>query len=154
MNPHNETDRVYGISPAFARRFKELMARFFSRDPKLWPCFAEEGFCRVNEFRRRGLPPDKRLTVYPDGERLRDRLLAERCVSINSRIPDGHPDELMLFAAALSKDWENPASVENVITMPCDPAIYGAMLGTLANPNLVYQEYAGMADELEKNVVR
>jgi glutamate/tyrosine decarboxylase-like PLP-dependent enzyme len=61
---------------------------------------------------------------------------------------------LLLFAGALSKDWENPSSVENVITMSADPAIYGAQMGILANPNLVYSEYAGVAEELEKKVVR
>ena len=30
-----------------------------------------------------------------------------------------------------------PSSVENVITMSADPAIYGAQMGILANPNLV-----------------
>ncbi|MCJ8269430.1 MAG: hypothetical protein MJK04_08510, partial [Psychrosphaera sp.] len=62
--------------------------------------------------------------------------------------------EMLLFAGTLCKNWENPASVENVITMPCDPAIYGSMIGTLANPNLVYKEYCGMAEDLERYVVR
>lgn len=66
----------------------------------------------------------------------------------------GEPMAELLFAGALSKDWENPSSVENVITMSADPAIYGAQLGILANPNLVYSEYAGVAEELEKKVVR
>ena len=38
--------------------------------------------------------------------------------------------------------------------MSADPAIYGAQMGILANPNLVYSEYAGVAEELEKKVVR
>jgi glutamate/tyrosine decarboxylase-like PLP-dependent enzyme len=60
----------------------------------------------------------------------------------------------LVFVGALSKCWEDPASVENVITTPCDAAIQGAAMGILANPNLVYSEYAGMAEELERVVVR
>ena len=48
-------------------------------------------------------------------------------------LPDGTPHDLLTFAGALSKDWENPASVENVVTMPSDPGIYGAMVGLFTN---------------------
>jgi len=60
----------------------------------------------------------------------------------------------MLFTAATSKNWEDPASVENVICLASDPAIYGAVMGTVVNPNLVYEEYCGMAEQLERAVVR
>jgi len=60
----------------------------------------------------------------------------------------------LVFTGALSKCWEDPASVENVITTPCDAAIQGAAIGLVANPNLVYSEYCGMAEELERVVVR
>ena len=63
-------------------------------------------------------------------------------------------DPILLFAAALSKNWEDPASVENVITSPSDPALFGSMTGILANPNLVPREYSEMAGELESLVVR
>jgi len=130
------------------------MARYFSRNPEYWPCFADPGFRRVIEFRQRHLQPEQRLEEYPESAPLLRRLETESDVPLHGTFPQGVPDDLLTFAAALSKDWENPGSVENVITMPCDPAIYGSMLGVLANPNLVYQEYAGMADALEKNVVR
>ena len=60
----------------------------------------------------------------------------------------------MFFAAALSKNWEDPASVENVITSPSDPALFGSMAGILANANLVHPEYSEMAGELESMVIR
>lgn len=154
MSATASKDQAHAIAPAFAARYHKLMAHFFSRNPKLWPCFAHEGFRRIVAFRQRCLPPSARLAAYPDGLRLQTEIMTEDCVAPTSRVPDGTPDEHLLFTAALSKDWENPASVENVITMPCDPAIYGTMLGSLANPNLVYAEYAGMADQLEKNVIR
>ena len=30
------------------------------------------------------------------------------------------------------------------------PAVYGSMLGLLGNPNMVYCEYSGVADNMEK----
>jgi len=41
--------------------------------------------------------------------------------------PRSGVDPLLLFAAALSKNWEDPASVENVVTSPSDPALMGRM---------------------------
>jgi glutamate/tyrosine decarboxylase-like PLP-dependent enzyme len=138
----------------FASRFDLIRKYYFSRNPEYWPCFSDPGFSAINSFRRRYIAPDKRIESYPDGKKLYADLLAETAIPRKMSIPDGKPPGLLTFAAALSKDWENPASVENVITMPSDPGIYGAMIGSLANPNLVYSEYSGMADELEKNVIR
>ena len=63
-------------------------------------------------------------------------------------------DPMLVFAAALSKNWENPASVENVTPSACDPAIFGSMSSILANPNLVHPDYSEMAAELEMMVIR
>ena len=70
------------------------------------------------------------------------------------RDPRGSVDPILLFAAALSKNWEDPASVENVVTSPSDPALFGSMAGILANANLVHPEYSELAGELEAMVVR
>lgn len=142
------------LDPVFDAKMRLVMERYFSRDPKLWPCFAAAGFTRIAEFRRRRLPVEGRVQAWPDGERLQRELETETGIPAGSMPPGGTADAMLEFAAALSKDWENPASVENVVTMPCDPAIYGAMMGSMANPNLVYREYSGMADEVEKSVTR
>ncbi len=144
---------VNAVSPEFARRFATVKAHFFSRNPDLWPVFREPGFATLNEFRARGLAPDARLNAWPDGRARLADLCETMPVPAQMRTP-GEPMTELLFAGALSKDWENPSSVENVITMSADPAIYGAQMGILANPNLVYSEYAGVAEELEKKVVR
>ncbi|MEI6165850.1 MAG: pyridoxal-dependent decarboxylase [bacterium] len=147
-------DAEHAVDPAFEARCQHVREHFFSRNPKYWPCFKDPGFSQIIEFRNRHLKPDHRLLSYNGGVGLRQQLMTQDRIPPGIQLPGGQPDGLLRFAAALSKDWENPASVENVITMPCDPAIYGAMMGLLANPNLVYTEYSGMADELEKNVVR
>ena len=146
--------RDHAADPAFEEKLAAILGRFFSRDPKYWPCFADPGFASINAFRRRYLPPAEKLAHYPGGAELYDELARIGLVPRHAAEPDGRPDELLQFTAALSKDWENPASVENVITMPCDPGIYGAMIGCMVNPNLVYSEYSGMADELAKAVIR
>ncbi|MEO5958419.1 MAG: pyridoxal-dependent decarboxylase, partial [Opitutaceae bacterium] len=130
-----------------------IRARYFSRDPKLWPVFRDPGLHRLVESRRHHEPAAERVAAYPDGKKLLDALMADHELPQEGRVP-GEVHESLLFAAAMSKNWENPASVENVVTMPCDPAIYGAMMGVAANPNLVYREYSEVADELEKTVIR
>ncbi|OWY37281.1 aspartate aminotransferase family protein [Xenophilus sp. AP218F] len=146
-------EAVNAVTPEFARRFATVKARYFSRDPRLWPVFQDPGFARLNAFRSLHLPPEARLAAWPDGAARMADLTENMPVPAEMRDP-AQPLEELLFAAALSKDWENPSCVENVITMSADPAIYGAQMGVLANPNLVYSEYAGVAEDLEKKVVR
>jgi glutamate/tyrosine decarboxylase-like PLP-dependent enzyme len=153
LNLLNE-DAVNQISPRFQQLYQEVFADYFSRDPARWPVFAEPGFAAMTQFRSQQLSPEQRLTAYPNGPELQQALLENSTMPSGRTKPNGQSDDMLAFAAALSKNWENPSSVENVVTMPCDPAIYGSMMGTLANPNLAYSEYSGMADQLEKNVVR
>lgn len=140
-------------TPVFRREIARVRALYFARDPDLWPVYRDPGFAHVLEARRRFGLPAQRLAAYPGGEKLLHELRTDHHVP-EEGLPPGRPLERLLFAAALSKAWENPASVENVVTLPADPAIYGAMLGQIANPNLVYREYCEMADELEEAVVR
>ena len=142
------------VSHEFEKRIEKVKAYFFSRNPEYWPVFATDAFKDIVAFRNLNLVPDKRLESYPNGDKLYQQIKSESSVPESLCVPQGRPDEMLSFTGALSKDWENRSSVENVITMPCDPAIYGTMVGSLSNPNLVYSEYSGMADELEKNVIR
>ncbi|MBI4891759.1 MAG: aspartate aminotransferase family protein [Acidobacteria bacterium] len=153
MTP-TELDQPHLVDPAFEERFARVRRLYFFRDPNLWPCFSAAGFKDISAFRALHLAPHRRIGEYPDGGILLEEMKADEHVPLESSPPGARPNQLLKFAAALSKDWENPSSAENVITMPCDPAIYGAMMGALANANLVYEEYAGMASELEKLVVR
>jgi glutamate/tyrosine decarboxylase-like PLP-dependent enzyme len=137
----------------FAAQIARVRREFFSRDPGRWPLFADPSMAGIIAFRNLHLPPAERLAAYPDGAAEHAALLAD------DRVPDAGRaiDEVnrrLVFAGALSKAWEDPASVENVITCPCDAAVHGAALGLLANPNLVYSEYSGMAEELERVVVK
>ncbi len=141
------------VSKTFRQHLELVRERYFSRNPDLWPVFRDPALAGVIDVRRQHLPPAERLGHFPGGTALLGALRAEDHMPEDSLMP-GSPHERLVFAAAMSKAWENPASVENVVTAPCDPAIHGAMLGLLANPNLVYREYSEMADELEKTVIR
>jgi len=145
---------IHGSDPVFEQKFQTVREYFFSRDPRYWPCFADPGFEAIIAFRKQNLTPEQRLGAYPGGVELHEALTRLAAVPELITQPDGRPDATLQFAGALSKDWENPASVENVITMPCDPGIYGSMVGSLTNPNLVYSEYSGMADEMGNAVIR
>lgn len=143
---HNQT-------PEFARRIRSIRERFFSRDARLWPIFADPAFAAVIDFRRQHLPPGDALAAYQGGAAELAALRGDDTVP-QTGLDIAAVNRRLVFAGALSKAWENPASVENVITTPCDAAIHGAALGLLANPNLVYSEYCGMAEELERCMVR
>ncbi len=148
------TEQSNAVQAAFKERYHKVIEYFFSRNATYWPCFADPGFRGIIDFRAHHLHPDLRLASYPRGTELLTELRQEQNVRHEILIPNGKANDLLEFAAALSKDWENPSSVENVVSMPCDPGIYGSMVGSLANPNLVYSEYAGMAAELEASVIR
>jgi glutamate/tyrosine decarboxylase-like PLP-dependent enzyme len=152
MNHDNAAAQA--TDPVFEEKFRQVREHFFSRNPKYWPCFADPGFAAIIGFRQQHLAPDRRLDAYPGGPALYAALREESAIPAQATTPDGGADAMLRFAGALSKDWENPASVENVITMPCDPGIYGSMIASLTNPNLVYSEYSGMADELGHAVIR
>lgn len=157
MNQHDmwlNSAEANGVSSYFSDRYRQVMDWFFSRDPKQWPVYQDPGFQQINAFRQKHLAPAERLAAYPQGDAFFSQIESLSAINPGMHQPGSGPDPLLTFAAALSKDWENPSSVENVITMPCDPAVYGAMMCSLANPNLAYCEYAGMADHLEKTVIR
>ncbi|KOY62362.1 cytochrome D ubiquinol oxidase subunit II [Photorhabdus heterorhabditis] len=143
-----------GLSPNFEIEYQRIIEWFFSRDSNKWPIFHEQEMKKIIEFRGRNLHPLKRVDAYPEGSFLLEKIKTEQHIPETYCEPGGSLDPLLLFAVALSKDWENPGAVENAIAMPCDPAIYGSMLSQLVSPNLVYSEYAGMAEKLEKMAVR
>jgi len=153
LNPLYIDRDAVDVAPEFDREMKSLRAQYFARDPNLWPVFRDPGLARLFDSRRHHAPTSERLAAYPDGPELLAALKVDQDIPSATR-PPGQQLESLLFAAALSKNWEDPASVENVVTLPSDPAIYGAMLGLAANPNLVYREYSEVAEELEKTVVR
>lgn len=140
-------------TPVFAREIAAIRAEFFARDPRRWPVFADPSLARIIASREQHQPAAARLASYPDGPAGLARLQQDDWVPDRGRPLDEVNDRLV-FAAALSKAWEDPASVENVVSAPCDAAIHGAVIGLLANPNLIYSEYCGMAEELERAVVR
>jgi glutamate/tyrosine decarboxylase-like PLP-dependent enzyme len=138
---------------SFAAQIARVRREFFSRDPARWPIFADPSMAGIIAFRNRHVPPGGRLKAYPDHAAEHAALLHHDQVPDDGR-PIDEVNRRLVFAGALSKAWEDPGSVENVVTCPCDAAIHGAALGLLANPNLVYAEYAGMAEELERVVVK
>lgn len=144
----------YAIRPGFEKSIARVRDEFFRRDPQRWPVFALEPFASVLAFRQREIPPAQRIAHFPGGPALLEQLRAWSAVPVSIAQSSSGLDPLVGFAAALSKNWEVPQSVENVATMPCDPAIYGVILGAMVNANLVHPEYAEMAVELENSVVR
>lgn len=146
--------QTYQIASAFRDGIDRIRTMFFSRDAAHWPIFGDPVFAELMYFRAQKKPTSERVGEYPSGPELLKQLKAIDRMSQPTRDPKQGIDPILLFAAALSKNWEDPASVENVVTSPSDPALFGSMLGILANPNLVHPEYSEMAGELEAMVIR
>ncbi|HSI12312.1 MAG TPA: hypothetical protein VK961_09725, partial [Chthoniobacter sp.] len=127
--------QTHRIDPAFRDEIDRVRALFFSRDPACWPVFGDPVFSEVVEFRKKKTPPKERVRQFPDGETLLRQLREQNSLPKGGRDPRAGVDPTLIFAAALSKNWEDPASVENVITSPSDPALFGSMAGVLANAN-------------------
>ena len=142
------------LSVDFIESYKKIRSLFFSRNPDLWPALDNERFKQVIEFRKKYFNANDKLANYPDGDELYKSLMSQEFVPENFSAPGIESETLMTFVASLTKDWENPSSVENVASMPSDPALHGSMIGLLANPNLLHREYSEMAEELESMVVR
>jgi glutamate/tyrosine decarboxylase-like PLP-dependent enzyme len=145
---------THQIAPSFLDEILRIRASYFSRDPARWPVFGDPVFSKIVEFRKAKAHARDRLSQYPDGEALLREIRGRDRVSHAGKDPRHGVDPMLLFSAALSKNWEDPASVENVITSPSDPALFGSMTGILANANLVHPEYSEMAGELETMVIR
>lgn len=141
------------IDPAFEQDYLEFRRRFFSRNPDYWPVFRDPLVQQILQHRFEHHPPDQVMKAYPEGQALLGKLEHESVFGQDWHHPDPQALDVLAFAAATSKAWENPASVENVVSMPSDPAIYGSILGMIANPNLVHKEYCGTAENLESSVV-
>lgn len=134
------------VSEQFCRRHQAVLQQFFSRDPARWPVYQ---IAEISDLVNRRLTLHTRSNVS-----LSQRLAGESTLPEAGSTEPGAFEPLALFAANMAKNWEDPASVENVVSTPCDPAIHGALLATIANPNMISSEYAGDAVELEKLVVR
>lgn len=145
---------THQIAAPFRDEIDRIRALYFSRDPACWPVFGDPAFAEIMAVRKKKKTARGRVAEYPGGDALLKQLRETNRVPAASTDPRSAVDPLLIFAAALSKNWEDPASVENVVTSPSDPALFGSMTGVLANPNLVYAEYAGMAAEFEALVVR
>jgi len=115
----NQNDQSNAVAPGFEKKLRRVRAMFFARNPRYWPCFRDPVFHAITAFRKKNLPPPERLAHFPGGRKLHQCLLTEAEVPRDFTVPGNKKiNNLLKFAGALSKDWENPASVENVITMP------------------------------------
>ncbi|WP_021022991.1 hypothetical protein [Salinivibrio costicola] len=117
----------HALTPVFLNQYQTIRQHFFNRDPKRWPIYhtPELAYWLAN-----GMQPAFESS---------DVLLKQQTeIPTQSDLGATTFPKLALQAATHSKDWTSPRSVENVITAPCDPAIHGALLATMANPNLVY----------------
>ncbi|WPC73076.1 pyridoxal phosphate-dependent decarboxylase family protein [Vibrio porteresiae] len=134
------------VSDTFNSKYSQVVKRFFGRDKALWPTYQIAGLDSLIENRRH--------SAELNDEHMMETLLNYSEIPAHCSDSNEPFDPIAMFAAQKTKNWEDPKAVENVISTPSDPAIHGAILATIANPNLVYSEYSGKATELERLVVR
>lgn len=149
------TPRDIETDPEFMKKMDKIRADFFSRNPDIWPIYRDPGLAHILKNTLDFRSDEVSAVGYPDAERLLDMIETDSVIPPSPLDPrrDGI-DPALLFAATFSKQWNNPASVENVVTLPSDPAVYGSIIAMMVNPNLVCKEYSVMANKLEKYVVR
>ena len=138
------------ISSTFAALYEEAVTKFFSRKKEHWSIFANEFLQEIGDIRQ----GRKENHLLDDKELLSNLTKSHKIPEDFNTESNEEITTILKFLALNSKNWENPASVENVITMPSDAALYGYMIGAMVNPNLVYNEYAGIATTLEKIVAK
>lgn len=63
-DPLTLSNRRHHQTPEFARRIRAIRERFFSRNDRLWPIFADPALAAVIGFRRQHLPPGDALSAY------------------------------------------------------------------------------------------
>ena len=136
------------VHPEFQKSYQKLIDVFFSRNIKLWPIYKYKGFQEVIANRRIPGVPYEKLNKINDADKLVEELMSSSEIQDKPYYNISEGDPVLKFVASLSKNWEDPNSVENVVSMSSDPAIYGAMMGLLSNANLVHPEYAGYAHEM------
>lgn len=140
------------LSPHFEEILQKVREEFFSRNPKYWPVFKDKSLESIINHREKSIKSHKKHHSHEE-KIFNDFLL------YNDEFPffsakSFENDRFLQYVAATSKLWEDPASVENVVTMSSDPAIFGCMIGALVNPNLAYASYAGSTELLEKLMIR
>ena len=140
------------LHEGFIKKHDKIIEHFFSRNPKYWPLFSDPQVQKILEFRKIHCPAPARPMQYPGYEKLGHDILNRQVVPNSPNFTNIDP--LLTFASALSKNWEDPASVENVVSTPSDPALYGSFLGIVGNANLVHREYSESASDLEFLVIR
>ncbi|MDF4696985.1 hypothetical protein P3548_24985, partial [Vibrio parahaemolyticus] len=128
------------LNVEFEKKYHDVIAHFFSRDPKYWPIFQDKTIKSITQFRKTTTNDNDRLQRYSNGQQLFDRLMADTQIQQNINYPENDPNELLMLVSTLCKNWENPLAVENVLAMPSDPGVYGSILGLMGNPNMVYCE--------------
>jgi len=134
------------VSDTFKQKYSDVVERFFGRNKDLWPAYQIAELDTLIEHRRHNVPFNN--------DTMMEMLKSHSTIPEHISPIDAPFDPLAMYAAENTKNWEDPRAVENIISTPCDPAIHGAILATIANPNLVYSEYSGKAAELENLVIR
>ena len=142
------------VKPKFAAVYQEVKERFFSRNPDYWPIFNDPDIREIVAWRRRSEPEERLLREYPGSRRLLQQLHDRSNIPRAWQQMKRHGEDMARFCAVFSKNWEHPGSAENVISMSSDPAVCGSLLALITNPNLAHVEYAGLAVDLEKKVIR
>ncbi|MDC9765157.1 pyridoxal phosphate-dependent decarboxylase family protein [Proteus mirabilis] len=142
------------LNAEFEKKYRDVITHFFSRDPQYWPIFQDKTIQSITQFRKTMTNDKEQLQRYENGQALFDRLMADGQIQQHINYPENDPNELLMLVSTLCKNWENPLAVENVIAMPSDPGVYGSILGLMGNPNMVYCEYSGVADVLEKVTIK
>ncbi len=141
------------LSQKFVFHYEKIIEQCFSRNPRFWPIFGNSDISEVVQARNNRKKHHGELVEDSHTKKLLNHFKHKTNLHLSGEKLWGVGNKLLKGAAIYSKNWENPSAVENVVSLPSDPAIYGSLLGILANANLVHREYSGMTVDLENHVI-
>ena len=105
------------LNNEFEVKYQNVISDFFSRDPGKWPILNHPQIQAITEFRQTTQADVQQIGRYPKGSELFSRLADDSHIRQNVIRPGEGQDDLLVFASALCKNWENPLAVEKALNL-------------------------------------
>lgn len=132
-----------GLTKLFQQNYKRVIDYNFSRNPKYWKIFESSDIKPLTEFHMSfpGLDPLPN-DFMEKGDELSKLILNQELITkgITGENDIAEIRKRFQLLGATCKNWCSRKSAENVATLSCDGALYGSIIGVVANPNLVHYE--------------
>ena len=98
------------LNAEFEKKYRDVIAHFFSRDPQYWPIFQDKTIQSITQFRKTMTNDKDQLQRYENGQALFDRLMADGQIQQHINYQRMILTELLMLVSTLCKNWEKSIS--------------------------------------------